>query len=133
MHTSIDFPNLGIHLSSVRDHITIGGFDIAFYGLLIALAILVGVFITVREAERTGQDPEDYYDLAIFVVIFGVIGARLYYVIFDWDIYREDLKSIGQFLQPGSLRGIYGRPFCHAASGGRCERAGYLCPYAGAY
>ena len=187
MHTSIDFPNLGIHLSSVRDHITIGGFDIAFYGLLIALAILVGVFITVREAERTGQDPEDYYDLAIFAVIFGVIGARLYYVIFDWDIYREDLKSIfnlregglaiyggilaaaltvlvfarvkglsaqplgacrllrgglfhrtghralGQFLQPGGLRGIYGRAFCHADSGGRSEGTGYLGPYAGAY
>lgn len=106
MHTSIDFPNLGIHLSSVRDHITIFGFDIAFYGLLIALAILVGVFITVREAERTGQDPEDYYDLAIFVVIFGVIGARLYYVIFDWDIYREDLKSIFN-LREGGLA-IYG-------------------------
>ena len=101
MHTSIDFPNLGIHLSSVRDHITIGGFDIAFYGLLIALAILVGVFITVREAERTGQDPEDYYDLAIFAVIFGVIGARLYYVIFDWDIYREDLKSIYNLREGG--------------------------------
>ena len=95
-----------IHLSSVRDHITIGGFDIAFYGLLIALALLVGVFITVREAERTGQDPEDYYDLAIFVVIFGVIGARLYYVIFDWDIYREDLKSIFN-LREGGLA-IYG-------------------------
>ena len=60
MHTSIDFPNLGIHLSSVRDHITIGGFDIAFYGLLIALAIMVGVFITVREAEPAlpgGESP----------------------------------------------------------------------------
>mgnify|MGYP000550307984 CR=1 FL=1 len=37
MHTSIDFPNLGIHLSSVRDHITIFGFDIAFYGCSLPL------------------------------------------------------------------------------------------------
>lgn len=106
MHKSIDFPNLGIHLSSVGDHITLFGFDITFYGILIACGILAGLFLTVREAKRTEQNPEDYYDLSIFAVIFSIIGARLYYVIFSWDIYKDDWKSIFQIREGGLA--IYG-------------------------
>lgn len=94
MHMTIDFPNLGIHLKSVGDHITVFGFDIAYYGIIIGLGILAGIFIAVAEAKRTGQNPEDYYDLAIYAVIFSIIGARLYYVAFSWDTYKDDLLSI---------------------------------------
>ena len=69
MHKMIDFPNLGIHLESVGDHITVFGFDIAFYGIIIGCAIMVGIMIAVAEAKRTGQNPEDYMDLAIYAVI----------------------------------------------------------------
>lgn len=63
--------------------IQIGSFPIAFYGeIIISLAILVGISIALREAKRTGQKEEDYLDLAIFAVIFAIVGARLYYVIF---------------------------------------------------
>ena len=65
MHRTIDFPNIGIHLESVGDHITVFGFDIAYYGMLIGLGILAGIFIAAAEAKRTKQKTEDYYDLTI--------------------------------------------------------------------
>lgn len=106
MHRTIEFPNIGIHLSNVGDHITIFGFDIAFYGIIIGIGILVGLFIAIDGAKRTGQNPEIYYDLVIYAVIFSVIGARIYYVAFSWDMYKNDLKSIFNTRQGGLA--IYG-------------------------
>ena len=106
MHKTIDFPNIGIHLESVGDHITVFGFDIAYYGIIIGIGILVGLLIAVAEAKRTGQKEEDYYDLAIYAVIFEIIGARAYYVIFSWDMYKDDLLSILNIRQGGLA--IYG-------------------------
>ena len=106
MHRTIDFPNIGIHLESVGDHITVFGFDIAYYGMLIGLGILVGIFIAAAEAKRTKQKAEHYYDLTIYAVIFSIIGARLYYVIFSWDMYKDDLLSIFNIRQGGLA--IYG-------------------------
>ena len=102
----IEFPHLGISLSSVGDHITIFGFDIAYYGIIIGLGILAGLLIAVAEAKKTGQNPEDYYDLVIYAVIFSIIGARAYYVAFSWDMYAGDWKSIFN-LREGGLA-IYG-------------------------
>ena len=59
MHRTIEFPNIGIKLSGVGDHITVFGFDIAFYGIIIGIGILAGIFIAAAEAKRTGQNPED--------------------------------------------------------------------------
>ena len=94
MHKTIDFPNLGIHLKNVGKAISVFGFDIAFYGILIGLGILAGIFMAMLWAKRTKQNPEVYIDLAIYAVIFGIIGARIYYVIFSWDMYKNDLLSI---------------------------------------
>lgn len=106
MDRMIEFPNLGIRLSSVGDHITIFGFDIAFYGMIIGVGILTGIFIAAAEAKRTRQDPEDYFDFAIYAVIFSIIGARIYYVVFSWDMYKGDLLSILNLRQGGLA--IYG-------------------------
>ncbi len=106
MHKTIDFPNIGIHLSDVGDHITIFNYDIAFYGIIIGLGILAGIFIAAAEAKRTGQNPEVYYDLAIYAVICSIIGARTYYVAFSWDMYKGDIKSILNLRQGGLA--IYG-------------------------
>lgn len=106
MHTTIDFPNLGIHLASVGKTINLFHIDIAYYGLVIGLGILAGLFVAVMEAKRSGQNPDTYYDLVIYAVIFSVIGARIYYVIFSWDMYKDDLKSIFNIRQGGLA--IYG-------------------------
>ena len=106
MTESINFPNLGIHLEHVGQKISIFGFDIAYYGMIIGIGILAGVLMAVKEAKRTKQNPETYYDLALYAVIFSIIGARLYYVAFSWDLYKDDLLSILN-LREGGLA-IYG-------------------------
>ena len=62
--------------------------------------------LAVMEAKRTHQNVEDYYDLAIYGVIFSIIGARAYYVIFSWDMYKDDIKSIINIREGGLA--IYG-------------------------
>lgn len=103
---SINFPNLGIHLGHVGKSISIFGFEIAYYGIIIGIGMIVGVLIAAAEAKRTKQNSEDYFDLAIFAIIFAIIGARLYYVIFSWENYKDDLLSIFNIRQGGLA--IYG-------------------------
>lgn len=62
--------------------------------------------MAVMEAKRTHQNVEDYNDLAIYGVIFSIIGARAYYVIFSWDMYKDDIKSIINIREGGLA--IYG-------------------------
>lgn len=106
MHYDISFPNLGITLQHVGKEISVFGFEIAYYGIVIGIAILVGFWIALREAKRTGQNPDDYLDMGIFGVIVGIAGARIYYVIFSWDAYKDDLLEIFN-LRGGGLA-IYG-------------------------
>ena len=106
MHYNISFPNLGIYLDHVGKSISIFGFSIAYYGMIIGAAILIGFLIATAEAKRTGQNPEDYLDMGIVGVIAGIAGARIYYVIFSWDLYKENLLSIFN-LREGGLA-IYG-------------------------
>ena len=106
MTTSISFPNLGIYLENVGQSVTVFGFEIAFYGMIIGLGVMAGIFVAGLEAKRTNQDPDIYYDLAIYAVIFSVIGARIYYVIFSWEHYKKDLLSIFNIRQGGIA--IYG-------------------------
>lgn len=106
MHKAIEFPNLGICLQSVGDHISIHGFDIAFYGMIIGVGILVGIMIACAEARRSEQNPDDYLDLAMYAVVCSIIGARIYYVAFSWEMYKDDWKSIFNIREGGLA--IYG-------------------------
>ena len=101
MSEAIIFPHLGIELKHVGRAVSILGFDIAYYGIIIAAAILIGTLITVLIARYTGQNPEDYLDLAVFAVIFGIIGARLFYVAFSWELYKDHPLSIFNIRQGG--------------------------------
>ena len=56
MHRTIDFPNLGIHLKSVGDHITVFGFDIAYYGIVIGIGILAGLMMAVMDHVTVFED-----------------------------------------------------------------------------
>lgn len=62
--------------------------------------------IATAEAKRTGQDPENYLDMGMIGVVFGIIGARLYYVIFSWDMYKDNLLEILNIREGGLA--IYG-------------------------
>ena len=106
MTMNINFPNLGIYLENVGKTINVFGFGIAYYGIIIALGVTAGIAMAAILAKKTGQDPDTYYDLATYAVILSVMGARLYYVIFSWDYYKNNLLSIFNLRQGGLA--IYG-------------------------
>lgn len=106
MEDSIIFPNLGITLEYVGKSISVFGFEIAYYGIVICLGIVLGFLLAEQIAKRTGQDSEIYWDFIFYAVFFAIVGARLYYVIFAWDMYKGDLLSIIN-LRNGGLA-IYG-------------------------
>ena len=102
----VSFPHLGIYIKHLVNHIDIFGFRIAFYGIIIALGMLAGINLACADAKRRGQNPELYLDFAMYAIIFSIIGARTYYVIFEWDMYKNDLLQIFN-LRGGGLA-IYG-------------------------
>lgn len=106
MAPDIRFPHLGIEIASLGKGITIGGFTIAFYGMIIAFGMVMGYLMTAFQAKRTGQEPDLYLDLALWDIVFAVIGARIYYVIFSWDYYKDNLLQI--FNTRGGGLAIYG-------------------------
>ena len=78
----IAFPHLGIYLENVPKSFSVFGFQIAFYGLIIGLGVICGVLMAVHIAKLEKMDSDIIWDFAIYAVIFSVIGARLYYVLF---------------------------------------------------
>lgn len=106
MHYDIRFPNLGICLDHVGKSFSVFGIEIAYYGVIIGTAILLGFLIACKEAERTGQNPESYLDMGLVGVFCGILGARLFYVVFSWDSYKDNLWEIFN-LRGGGLA-IYG-------------------------
>lgn len=90
----IAFPNMGLYLKDVPKSFSVFGFSVAMYGVIIGLGFLVALLIISRVAKWSDQNPDDYWDLAIYIIIFSIVGARLYYVIFAWDYYKDDLLSI---------------------------------------
>lgn len=102
----IAFPNLGIYLRNVPKSFSVFGFQIALYGVIIAVGVLAGVLMAADVAKREKVDPDVIWDFAIYAIIFSIIGARVYYVVFSWDRYRDDLLGIFN-LRNGGLA-IYG-------------------------
>lgn len=77
------------------------GVAIAWYGILIALGMLAGTLILVKLGKKFGYKENDLYDLAIWVLPAAVIGARVYYVIFEWDQYGGDIMRMINFREGG--------------------------------
>jgi phosphatidylglycerol:prolipoprotein diacylglycerol transferase len=72
----------------------IGNFSVPTYGLLVAIGVLVGLWISVRNSERQGINPEHAWNFGILVVLFGIVGAKVLYIINDWSIYAANPREI---------------------------------------
>lgn len=106
MIASIQFPNLGIELNNLGSSIKVFGFDIYYYGIIIAIGMVAGYFVVEWQAKRTNQNPDLYLDFALYAIILSVIGARLYYVAFAWDEIKDNFLMIFNFRNGGLA--IYG-------------------------
>ena len=101
------FPNLGIEIDKLsRVAFTIFGLDVYWYGIFIGAAIILGTYLAMRYMKKIGGNPDDILDFMLYGVIFCIIGARLYYVIFSWDMYKDNPMDIFN-LREGGLA-IYG-------------------------
>ena len=102
----LSFVNLGITVDHMVKSFNIGSFSVAFYGLIIAIGMMCGILMAQADGKRRGQDSEIYLDFAIYGILFAILGARIYYVIFQWGYYKENLTEIIN-LRKGGLA-IYG-------------------------
>lgn len=102
----IVFPNLGIYLKDVPRSFNIFGFDIYFYGLIIGIGVIAGILMAAHVAKTSGQNPDIYWDFALYAVICSVIGARIYYVLFSWNEFKGNPLRIFNIRQGGLA--IYG-------------------------
>lgn len=90
MKHTIGFPSLGISFDICRVAFSVFGKDIYWYALCIMTGFLAGLAFVCATAKKRGVDPDSVFDIAFWGLIFGLVCARIYYCIFDWD-------SIGSF------------------------------------
>jgi len=89
---TIAFPNLGLGPWEIDKFlINTGSFRVAWYGIIITIGIVLAVFYCTRRAKQEGFTTDDVLDYAIWVVLFGILGARLYYVAMTWGSYESFL------------------------------------------
>jgi phosphatidylglycerol:prolipoprotein diacylglycerol transferase len=90
--------------------VQIGPFQLHWYGIIIASAVLIAALVGARVAKWLGEDPDDGWSMLLLVVILAVIGARIYHVIHLWDYYSANPLVIPQIWNggigiPGAIAG----------------------------
>ena len=80
---------------------SIFGIDVMWYGILMAIGMILGTLLALKEAKRVGIKEDDVLDLAIFAIPIGLLSARLYYVIFNWEYYSQNVSQILNFRAGG--------------------------------
>lgn len=81
--------------------IEIGNFGLRWYSVLILLGVIIGVSLVQREGKRFGISNDFLFNMAFWAIVFGIIGARIYYVIFNYSMYKGDLMAIFKIWEGG--------------------------------
>ncbi len=112
MNMSVRFPNLGLEFEYVPVSVRVFGFEITFFGILLAVGMLLGMVFVVLEAKRKKQDANLYLGMMIFGLAGGFIGARFFYVLLSWSVYKTDIMKVfdtrngGMVFYGGLLGGV---------------------------
>ena len=122
MDMSIRFPGINLVLDYVPRAFQIFGMEFTIYGMLIAVGALLGMGLVVLEAGRNHEDQNKYLDMMILSLAASVVGSRLFYVIFSWELYQGNLRTIfdvrngGYAFYGGLLGGVLAATlFCRLA------------------
>ncbi|HAO6031514.1 prolipoprotein diacylglyceryl transferase [Listeria monocytogenes] len=86
--------------------IQIGSISVKWYGVIIASAVVIALLLALSEANKRKMDKEFIVDLLIWAIPISIISARIYYVIFEWDFYKNNLGEIVKIWHGGIA--IYG-------------------------
>ncbi len=103
---TVEFPGLGLTFHLNRVAFQIGDISVTWYGILITLGILLAMVFAMTQCKKFGIIPDKLIDVTLGGVIGGIVGARLYYVAFSWDTFKDDLSSIFKTWEGGMA--IYG-------------------------
>lgn len=106
MGPEIRFPNLGIEIPRIHQGFSVFGFEIRYYGVILATGMLAGILLACFTAKREGKNKEVILDFALLGILSAIIGARLYYVLFSLPYYLKNPLEIFN-LRGGGLA-IYG-------------------------
>lgn len=106
MNNVISFPRLGLTFSLNRAAVSIGGFSVYFYGIIITLGIFAAVLYGLHELKKTDITSDDFLNMLIIAIPVSIICARAYYVIFSFDMYKDNLIEVFD-IRGGGLA-IYG-------------------------
>ena len=104
--SSISFPMLGDFSINPPAYFTLFGRPIYFYGVLIGIGFLLGINLCAKRAKRFGLKEDDVYDVMLWLIPSSILGARLYYVIFNWAAFADAPVS-ALYIWQGGLA-IYG-------------------------
>lgn len=105
-NSSITFPMLGNLTIDPPSYFTVFGLNIYFYGVIIGLGFILGILYCTHKSRRFGIEPDDVYDIVIWLIPLSIVGARLYYVLFRLDYYIQHPGEIAA-IHNGGLA-IYG-------------------------
>lgn len=106
MISYIAFPKLDLHFDVDPVAISFGDFCIYWYGIIISVAIFVGFFLVKRNVYRFGYTVDDICNILVYAIVFGLLCARAYYVVFNIDEFRHEWVNILN-IRTGGLA-IYG-------------------------
>ncbi len=106
MYGTISFPGLGLSFNPSRVAFSIGSKPIYWYGIIIAAGFLLAVYYAMRRADQFGLTQDNIIDMLICAVPLAIIGARAYYCLFSWNLYKEDPIRV-LYIWEGGLA-IYG-------------------------
>lgn len=94
----VEFPGLGFRVNLGLPYITIGSFEIYYYGIIITLGLILGMSYAFSKFRKLGVDPDLAIDAVLGGIVGGIVGARLYYVAFSWSDFGIDTTSFDTIL-----------------------------------
>lgn len=112
--SQVTFPNLGLEFTMNTVAFSLFGWPVRWYAIIISVGLLLAISYTSKRAKEFAIDPDRMVDYAMVCVITGIIGARLYFVAFKWDYYKEHLDQIvatwtgGIAIYGGIIAGVIG-------------------------
>jgi len=90
----ITFPSLGLKFTIDRVAFTIFGVPIYWYGIIIGFGFMLAILLATRNCNKFDIKQNDMSDLLLFIIPFAIVGARLYFVIFSWSEYKNNLMQV---------------------------------------